>query len=150
MPVAADSLTREIRIAARPEIVFSFFTDPARMVRWKGKEAELEPRPGGTYRVTIRDDHVAHGEFVEVSPHTRVVFTWGWERGIAVPPGSSTVEVDLHPDGEGTLVRLTHHGLPAEAVKLHDDGWIHYLGRLAVAAAGGDPGPDPWGKPEGS
>jgi hypothetical protein len=38
---------------------------------------------------------------------------------------------------------MTHSGLPdAEACLSHEQGWAHYLGRLAVAAAGGDPGPD--------
>ena len=62
MPAVAEPLTREIRIAAAPETVFGFFTDPDRMIRWKGSEAVLEPRPGGIYRVAIRDDHVALGE----------------------------------------------------------------------------------------
>lgn len=99
MPADAETIRREIRIAAAPETVFTFFTDPARMTRWKGREAELDARPGGKYRVAIRDDHVALGEFVEVTPYTRVVFTWGWEQGIEVPPGSSTVEVDRSRTG---------------------------------------------------
>jgi hypothetical protein len=44
----------------------------------------------------------------------------------------------------GTLLRMTHSGLPdAEACASHEQGWTHYLGRLAVATAGGDPGRDP-------
>jgi len=43
----------------------------------------------------------------------------------------------------GTLVRLTHAGLPPIALDPHHDGWSHYLDRLALRAAGGDPGPDP-------
>ena len=134
---------REIRIAARPETVFEFFTDPDKMVRWKGRSATLEPSPGGTYRVAINDLAVARGEFVEVDRPRRVVFTWGWEGTNPVPPGSSTVEVELVPDGEGTLLRLTHRGLPEEQVEEHAHGWDHFLPRLATAAAGDDPGPDP-------
>ena len=38
---------------------------------------------------------------------------------------------------------MTHSGLPdAEEVAGHGKGWTHYLDRLAIAAAGGDPGPD--------
>jgi len=134
---------REVRIAARPEIVFAFFTDPEKMVRWKGVQATLESKPGGVYRVVLNDQAVATGEYVEITPFTRVVFTWGWEGHPIVPPGTSVVEVDLEPDGEGTLLRLTHRGLPTlEEAKNHAIGWDHYLPRLAVAAAGGDPGPD--------
>jgi uncharacterized protein YndB with AHSA1/START domain len=72
------------------------------------------------------------------------VFTWGWEGdGSPVPPGSSTVEITLAADGpDGTLLRLVHHGLPLPALDMHRDGWEHYLSRLDVRVAGGDPGLD--------
>jgi uncharacterized protein YndB with AHSA1/START domain len=144
-----DAVEREVRIAARPETVFEFFTDPEKMIRWKGRRAELDPRPGGVYRVEINEQAVALGEYVEVDPPGRIVFTWGWEgqesgRGEhAVPPGSSRVEITLEPHGDGTLVRLRHLDLPPQSREIHGQGWDLYMGRLAVAAAGGDPGPDP-------
>ena len=51
MPGATDPVRSELRIAAPPEIVFAYFTDPARMVDWMGVAALLDPRPGGTFRV---------------------------------------------------------------------------------------------------
>ena len=94
---------REVRIAASPETVFGFFCDPELKLRWMGVQAELDPVPGGIYRVRINARDVARGEYVEVVPHERIVFTWGWEGdGNAVPPGASTVEVTLTPDGEDT------------------------------------------------
>jgi uncharacterized protein YndB with AHSA1/START domain len=134
---------REVRIAASPETVFGFFCDPELKLRWMGVQAELDPVPGGIYRVRINSRDVARGEYVEVVPHERIVFTWGWEdEGNAVPPGASTVEVTLVPDGEGTLLRFVHRDLPAQSIPPHDHGWEHYLERLSVAASGGDPGPD--------
>ena len=141
-PVDTNVLVREVRIAARPETIFAFFTDPAKMARWKGRHATLDPRPGGVYRVDINGRHIVRGEFVEISPPRRIVFTWGWEGGTALPPGASTVEVVLIPDGDDTIVRVTHRDLPADARESHDHGWEHYLARLAMAAAGKDPGPD--------
>jgi uncharacterized protein YndB with AHSA1/START domain len=90
----------------------------------------------------MADGSTAEGRFVELVPDQRVVFTWGWRGSPTVPPGSSTVEIELTPDGGGTLLRLTHRGLPAEDRAMHLIGWEHYLPRLAVAVAGGDPGPD--------
>ena len=59
-------------------------------------------------------------------------------------PGSSLVEIDLIEQPDGTLLRLTHSGLPsAEQCAGHAEGWAHYLARLAQVAAGRDPGPDP-------
>ena len=129
--------------------MFEFFTDPEKMVLWKGRLADLDPQPGGIYRVEMGERVVARGEYVEVDAPSRVVFTWGWEGQEsgphAVPPGSSRVEVTVEPDGEGTLVRLRHLDLPEEARQIHGEGWDLYLSRLAIAATGGDPGFDPAG-----
>jgi uncharacterized protein YndB with AHSA1/START domain len=146
-PDVGDVVEREIRIAAPPEIVFRFFIDPKRMVRWKGTSAELDPRPGGIYRVNVTGRDVAQGVYQEVVPNSRVAFTWGWEGNSTVPPGSSTVEITLVPDGDGTIVRLRHSGLPPKDRAGHAEGWEHFLARLVVAAGGGDPGPDPWATP---
>lgn len=135
---------REVRISASPETIFPFLIDPEKIVRWKGTEAMLDPRPGGIYRVNVAGKHMARGEFIEVSPHSKVVFTWGWEGNDEVPPGSSTVEVSLIPDGDETIVRLRHTDLPTkESAAEHTMGWDHYMARLATAATGGDPGEDP-------
>jgi len=138
-----DFVEKEVRIAARPQVVFEFFTDPVKMVRWKGVDAMLDPRPGGTYRVNVTGKEVAVGEYVEVVPHSRIVLTWGWE-GSPIAPGSTIVEITFTPDGDGTLLRLRHSGLAGEAALQHADGWDHFLPRLALAAAGEDPGSDPW------
>jgi len=76
-------------------------------------------------------------------PFTRIVFTWGWEGDASpLPPGSTTVEVSFSADGEATVVRLRHLGLPADQREAHAKGWDHYLPRLAIAAEGRDAGPD--------
>jgi uncharacterized protein YndB with AHSA1/START domain len=140
----ATVVEQEIRVEASPETVFAFLTDSEKIVRWMGTEATLDPRPGGLYRVNVTGRDTVRGEFVEVVPHTRVVFTWGWEGEVfPVPPGSSEVEISLTPDGDGTVVKLRHSELPERMRPFHGAGWEHALGRLAVAAAGGDPGPDP-------
>jgi uncharacterized protein YndB with AHSA1/START domain len=134
-------LERQVRITARPEIVYSFFTDPEKLVRWKGIQAKLDPRPGGIFRVDINGQDVARGEYVELTPYTRIVFTWGWESG-PLPPGASTVEISLTPDGPDTVVRLRHLGLPdAASYKAHGDGWDYFLPRLIEAINEPPPGP---------
>lgn len=148
-----DTIEVERRIAARPEIVFSYFTDPDRFCMWQGTDAELDPRPGGLFRVTVtgRSRMVARGEYVEVVPPKRIVFTWGWEQIEGLPegmdgvlPGTSTVEVELQADGDGTILRLRHSGLRTDPERaVHTRGWDLTLERLVVVAAGGDPGPDP-------
>jgi len=141
-----------VTIAASPDTVFDFFTDPDKMVQWMGRKADLEPRKGGVMRCDINGREIATGEFVEVDPPNRLVFTWGWEAEDSVTrPGSSTVEVTFSAQGDETLVTLTHRDLPtAQAREAHGHGWNHYMERLATAAAGRDPGADPWGTPEGA
>jgi uncharacterized protein YndB with AHSA1/START domain len=150
-PVQAGEVTREITVAAPPETVFPYFTDPGRMVRWMGTEADLDARPGGTFKVLVAGRFSAVGEYVEVDPPNRVVFTWGWEGEGGVDPGASTVEVTLTAAGEGTRVVLVHRDLSEESALRHDHGWEHYFSRLEIAAAGGDAGPDegPPGAAEG-
>ncbi len=82
--------------------------------------------------------NVVRGEYVEVDPPHRVVFTWGFEGNEGLPPGTSRVEVTLIPDGEATIVRLRHTGPPDEGARSqHEAGWQLYLGRLAAAGASG-------------
>ena len=160
----------ELRIDARPETVFGYFTDPARMVQWMGADATLDPRPGGVFRISFEPPRpvveylvaafgrgaipegrelggatVVLGEFVEVDPYRRIAFTWGYEtKVLAVPPQSTSVEVSFIPQGESTLLHLVHRRLPEAPSALHRAGWEHFLPRLAAVAAGRDPGPDPW------
>lgn len=140
----ADVIEMQVRLQAPPEAVFPYLVEPERYVRWQGMRAELDPRPGGIYRVWMDADTIASGEFVEVEPHRRVVFTWGWEGDEAVPPGSSTVEIVLEPDGDATMLTLRHAGLPeGKPVAMHAEGWTFFTGRLATVVAGGNPGPMP-------
>jgi uncharacterized protein YndB with AHSA1/START domain len=145
----ATAVERELEIAASPETVWEFFVDPEKAKRWMGLEASIDARPGSPYRIEIIPGHVARGEFVEVDPPRRLVYTWGWEQSgdepNPVPPGSSTIEVELRPTASGTNVRFVHRDLPnTAAAESHGHGWDHYLERLTVAAAGGDAGADPW------
>ena len=142
----------EVRIAASPETVFDFLIDPDKMIQWMGRSVQLDPRPGGGFRCDMNGTNIAGGEYVAVEPPTRAVFTWGWEgEGVSIEPGGSTVEVLLEPDGDGTHLRLIHRDLPTqESAQKHGHGWEHYTARLAAAAGGEDPGPDPWGTPAGA
>ena len=136
----------ERRVSVPPEVVFSYFTDSEKWLEWQGTEAQIELTPGGIWRVNVTGDGFASGHVVEVVENERVVFTWGWEgEGPPVPPGSSTVAIELVPEGGGTLIRLTHSDLPPEEAGIHQYGWEHYVGRLAAVAEGRDPGPNKLG-----
>ena len=135
-------LVREVLVAASPETIFPFLIDPEQHVLWMGTEAELEPYPGGRYRV-LAMGHPGVGEFIEVVPLEKVVFTFGWdEPHHPIPAGSTQVEITLVPEGDKTWVRLAHRGLPDDAIADHTQGWDFYLNRLSVVATGGEVGPE--------
>ncbi len=141
-----EALEVSLHVAADPDVVFPWFTDPERYVLWMGRSARLDAVPGGEYQVQMADGVAALGEFLEVDPPHRLVFTWGWTAGPDVPPGSTRVEVSLTAEGGGTRVLLRHHDLPDLPMREHHrQGWEMYLGRLATRLLGGEPGPDPNG-----
>jgi uncharacterized protein YndB with AHSA1/START domain len=135
---------RETHIAAPPATVFAFLTDPEKILRWMGTEVTTEAHKGGLYLIKgVGGRSTARGTFREVVPVHRLAYSFGWEGREDVPPGSSLVEIDLIDKDGGTLLRMTHSGLPnAEECASHEKGWTHYFGRLAMAASGRDPGAD--------
>jgi uncharacterized protein YndB with AHSA1/START domain len=124
-----EVLTATVRIGAPPADVFPYFVNPALMIQWIGEWADLHPEPGGTFALDFSKTPV-RGEYVEVEPPRRVVFTWGVAGRDSLPPGSTTVEVVLTADGPGTVVELFHHDLPPGEFDSHLEGWTTMLGRL--------------------
>jgi len=135
---------KEVQIAAPPATVFAFLTDPEKILRWMGTDARTETHPGGLYLLEGISGNTARGTFREVVPVHRLAYSFGWDENKDVPPGSGLIEIDLVERDGGTLLRMTHSGLPNAVEQAnHEKGWIHYLGRLASAASGRDPGADP-------
>lgn len=135
-------ITVSRHVAAPPQVVYSYLTESSKWTLWQGSDADLDPRPGGLFLMTMPDGARARGEFVELVRDERVVFTWGWIDHPGVPPGSSTVEISIVPADGGSMVTITHTGLPEDEVELHRIGWEHYLPRLGAACEGEPPQPD--------
>ena len=109
------------------------FTDPALIVTWIGDRAELDPQAGGVFSLDM-GQVTARGAYITVDPPYRVAFSWGIPGSGTLPPGGSTVEVVLTPDGDGTMVVLTHRGLRPADIGIHRTGWKHRLRLLSLAA----------------
>lgn len=140
---AAGQFTTEVDLPAPAEEVFRHLTDPVAMVRWMGQHAVLKPVPGGVFELDINGVPV-RGQYLEVDPPRRVLVTWGVAGNTDMPPGATEVEFTLTPTPDGTRLRLVHRGLLPSQEEMHGIGWQHFLARLATAATGDDPGPDPW------
>jgi uncharacterized protein YndB with AHSA1/START domain len=129
-------LVKEIWIDASPERVLPYLVEPELLTTWIGEESWNDPRPGGLFRLKF-SQNIVRGEFVEVEPPRRAVYTWGSEGDDAIhPPGSTTVEFDLEAENGGTRVRLRHSGLAEpRGVEMHSEGWDQFLPELAKVAA---------------
>lgn len=138
----SPSLTLTRRIAAPPARVFAAWTEPRLIARWwqpkdlleDGLQAEVDLRVGGRYRIVMHatdgETLDVGGEYREIEPGRRLVFTWAWH---STPERVSLVEVRLDADGAGTLLTLTHERFfDAQARDRHVDGWTTTLARLAV------------------
>lgn len=135
--------TTSIEIEAEPSVVFDYLVTEAGMTAWMGQSAMLEPRAGGGFAVDIAG-YAIRGEYLEVERPHRVVVSWGIAGSPDLPAAASTVAFTLSPTAQGTRVELVHSQLPDSELDGHADGWTHFLPRLRIVAAGGDPGDDDW------
>jgi uncharacterized protein YndB with AHSA1/START domain len=126
--------SHELTIAAPAAVVWEHITTAEGLMRWVGPDAVADPVPDGSLRWTHPDGSTVVGRFLELVPHRRVVFSYGWEDGrMGVPPGSTTVEIDLAEEDGVTTLRLVHRGLPPAVVDDHERGWAYFLGELRDA-----------------
>ena len=139
----SETFRTSIDIDAEPERVFDYFVRPELLVRWMGDVARLEASVGGLFSVDI-NGVLIRGHFVRLERPTLIEIAWGESGNAVMPPGATRLLVTLVAHGAGTRVTLEHSGLAPNETKKHRIGWPHFVERLAVAARGDDPGPDPW------
>ena len=74
----------------------------------------------------------AFGEYRELIPGKKIVFTWQWDDDETWENRTSVVTVELFESGGGTELRLRHEKLPSEESRdRHSEGWNSLLDRLA-------------------
>jgi uncharacterized protein YndB with AHSA1/START domain len=136
--VLQPSLTLKRRLKAPPAKVFAAWTDPEKMTRWMGPgeiktmRAESDTRVGGRYRIVMQapggEEYDVGGVYREVVANEKLVFTWAWR---SAPERESLVTLLLKPDGDGTLLTLTHEQFAdEEGRKGHEQGWNSSLDKL--------------------
>jgi uncharacterized protein YndB with AHSA1/START domain len=136
------------RFDAPRERVFDAWTNPEVLRRWWAAapdwdtpEADVDLRPGGRYRLSMRnpetgDVHTVGGEYTEVSPPERLAYTWAWETH--GDHEESHVLVEFVADGDATEVRLTHSGLTSdESRNNHEHGWRGCFANLETRVISG-------------
>lgn len=129
-------------LPATPEEVFAAWTDVESLKRWlcpgdtRVSAAEVDLRVGGRFRVVMSDeseDHENVGEYLEIEPPTRLVFSW---RSAGTEGRETRVTVNLRPSGDGTELELIHERLPDErSARRHRSGWSSIAEKLEAALA---------------
>ena len=134
-------LVREIMVDATPETIWPFLIDPEQARRVEGTVAEIDPDPAASTACWWPGSTSPQAATSRSIPMEKVVFTFGWEQaGNPITPGSTTVEISLHPEGdEDARAARAQRLARRDAVRTTARGGRHYLERLAVRAAGGDP-----------
>jgi uncharacterized protein YndB with AHSA1/START domain len=133
MTALPHQLDRTITIGARPETVFSFFTDDERWASWWGAGSAIDARPGGRMRIRYPNGVEVSGEVVDVHPPDRIVFTYGYDKNLTFGPGASRVTIRLEPAADGTRLSLKHEFAEAQAADRdhHVQGWRYQLSLFA-------------------
>jgi uncharacterized protein YndB with AHSA1/START domain len=136
MNLEEHTLERSVLISATRRTVFSYFTDSRRFADWWGEGSSIEGRAGGALRIRYPNGATASGRVLELVPHERVVFTFGYdEPGKPIPPGGSRVTVTLEDRPRGTLLTLRHELADAAVRDQHVQGWRYQLALFANVAA---------------
>jgi len=136
-------------LGAPPARIFGMLTEPTELAKWWGPhgfttpEIELDLRVGGSYRYTMQppEGEAFHlsGNYLEVGPPGRLVFTFRWDE--PDPDDRETVVVlSLEAAGEATDVSLTQTGFATEErLALHRNGWADGFERLGQVLQSSDP-----------
>jgi len=121
--------------------VYAAWTDPAQLKQWFGPEnvqtrgLVADARAGGEFRWDLvnseGEEMTMRGEFRELQPGKKVVFTWQWDDDEVWENHISVVTVELSDRGGGTELRLIHEQLPNEQSRDgHNGGWNSALDKL--------------------
>ena len=140
-PEEKTSLEIKRFINAPPARVYKAWTDPAELQRWFGPEdvrtikIDADVRIGGKYRWDLQkqdgEEWSCLGEYRELVPGKKIVFTWKWDDDENWAEHNSVVTVELSDRDGGTEVRLVHEKLPSEESRdRHNQGWNSVLDRL--------------------
>lgn len=136
------SLTVARTIKAPIERVYNAWLDPDTLARFmlpgegtSVPKAETDPRVGGRFTIIMAAgaDELPHGgEYKELNPHNKIVFTW--ESPFSIE--GSTVTINLKEVAEGTHLELTHVKFPSEESRdNHQGGWTAILEKLDEVAS---------------
>jgi uncharacterized protein YndB with AHSA1/START domain len=143
MTAKRDKISLEIKhfIKAPRDRVYAAWTDPVQLKKWFGPEnvqtrdLTADVRVGGPFCWDCTDPEgkevTISGEYRELQPGRKIVFTWRLEEDEDWKDHRSIVTVEFFDREGGTEVHLTHENLPTEPSRDdHEQGWKSALDKL--------------------
>jgi len=115
-------LKRDVFINAKPETVYAYLTEQKKVAEWFAAIVEVDARPGGIFKGAESEEFAVQGEYLEIIPNEKIVFTWGGVHGLEA--GATTVEITLREVDNGTHLYLHHYNVPTqEMADSFGHGW---------------------------
>jgi uncharacterized protein YndB with AHSA1/START domain len=116
------------------EKVWRALSEPGELGHWFPSKVELDLAPGGKIRFIEESDEYPSldGEITDLDPPRLIAFTWDTDH----------LRWDLQPDGDGTLLTLTHTFDDRYGAASFASGWTGCIDVLELRLAGELAGPD--------
>ncbi len=114
-------LRKEIWIKAPIDQVFDCFTKSEAMLTWHGKKVELNPVPGGVYRVVFENGTEIIGAFKQVIPNERIIYSARYGKV------DSLIEINFVEEKNGVRIKIKQEFFLDQETSSFDHGWEYFL-----------------------
>lgn len=120
------------RLSHPPVVVWKAITDPAELSKWHLTDASVDGRVGGLVRLNRATQHFeVTGKVLTWDPPRVFEHEWKVAPGPFSPVGEdSIIRWELSPDGEGTVLILSHRDLTRRFASVYIAGTHAFLDRL--------------------
>jgi uncharacterized protein YndB with AHSA1/START domain len=136
--VGVNMVLIERTMNANVQLLWAAWTEPRFVSRWFGSDpngtvlsAEIDLKVGGTYKISFQDSdgklHTAFGNYLEVTPFSKLHCTWEWE---SEPGHVSELSLEFVQQQEVTLLILTHDKLNPNSLHGYKEGWNGTLDKI--------------------
>ncbi len=120
------------RFTEPADVVWTALADADELASWLPEDATFEEGLGGAVSLDFGEGGVVTGEVTAWDPPALLAYSWVFPDG-----AESQLTFELSPDGEDTLLLLTHESVPVATARGYTPGWHAFLDRLDALVAGG-------------
>ena len=129
-----DPIIIEKTFDSKIDVLWKAITDKEEMKKWYFHMSDFKPEVGFEFKFEGKSEkctYIHNCRVIEVIPGRKLTHTWSYEGY----DGLSFLTMELSPDGESTVFRLTHEGVdtfpqdePDFARESFEAGWNYIIG----------------------